>query len=444
MLIPAQITGKIVGVLGLGRSGLAAAASLLAAGATVFLADDHKTTEQLPDGAHLRSWSDWPWTEIDLMVISPGIAHAHPAPHPAAKLATEHNVKVVSEIEIAMLAQPAARIVGITGTNGKSTTTALVGHCLQAAGIAVAVGGNIGDAACQMNDPGPDGVIVLELSSYQLETTPSLRTDVSVVLNISPDHLDRHGGMDGYVAAKAQILRALGGRGLAILGDGDAHVRSLAAAQATTGQSVKIARRNDAPAASAQCPALTGAHNAENAAAAALVLRQLGVGSASIDQGMASFAGLPHRLQHVASAGPIAFVNDSKATNGVAAARALEAFDNIYWIAGGLAKEDGIGAAAQALDHVTGAYLIGESTPIFARALEGRCPATAYGNLHAATAAAFADAWAGGIAATVLLAPAAASFDQFDSFAARGDAFTGIAQQLAASVSGTGRGGAHA
>ena len=444
MLIPVQMTGKIAGVLGLGRSGLAAAASLLAAGATVFLADDHKTPEQLPDGAHLRSWLDWPWTEIDLMVISPGVAHAHPVPHPAAKLAAEYNVGVVSEIEIAMLAQPAARIVGITGTNGKSTTTALVGHCLETAGIAVAIGGNIGDAACQMNDPGPDGVIVLELSSYQLETTPSLRTDVSVVLNISPDHLDRHGGMDGYVAAKARILQALGSRGLAILGEGDAYVRSLAAAHASAGKSVQIARSSDAPAGSAQCHALRGAHSAENAAAAALALRQLGVGSASINQGMASFAGLPHRLQHVASAGPIAFINDSKATNGVAAARALEAFDNIYWIAGGLAKEDGIGAAAQALDHVTGAYLIGESTPIFARALEGRCRATEHGNLYAATTAAFADAWAGGIAATVLLAPAAASFDQFDSFAARGDAFTGIVRQLAASVTGTGGGGANA
>ncbi len=444
MLIPAQINGKIVGVLGLGRSGLAAAASLLAAGATVFLADDYKIPEQLPEDAHLRPWSDWPWTEIDMMVISPGITHSHPTPHLAAKLAAKHNIEVVSEIEIAMLAQPAARIVGITGTNGKSTTTALVGHCIETAGIAVAIGGNIGDAACQINDPGPDGVIVLELSSYQLETTPSLRTDVSVVLNISPDHLDRHGGMDGYVAAKAQILRALKGGGLAILGESDAYVRSLAATQASEGQLVQIARSIDAPAGSAKCPALTGTHNAENAAAAALVLRQLGVGWASINQGMASFAGLPHRLQRVASAGPIAFVNDSKATNGVAAAQALQAFDNIYWIAGGLAKENGIGAAAHALDHVTAAYLIGESAPIFACALEGRCPVTTHGSLHEATTAAFADAWAGGIAATVLLAPAAASFDQFDSFADRGDTFVSIAQQLAASVSGTGTGGARA
>ena len=440
MLIPAKMTGNIVGILGLGRSGLAAAASLLAAGTTVFLADDHKVPEQLPEGARLHPWPDWPWAEIDLMVISPGIARAHPA----AKRAAEHGVGVVSEIEIAMLAQPEARIVGITGTNGKSTTTALIGHCLEVAGIPAAVGGNIGDAACQMNDPGPGGVIVLELSSYQLETTPSLRTDVSVVLNISPDHLDRHGGMDGYVAAKAGILAALGGGGLAVLGEGDSHVRSLATAYAAAGQPIHIARSSDAPAGSAQCPALTGAHNAENAAAAALVLRQLGVDPASIDQGMASFAGLPHRLQHVASAGPIAFVNDSKATNGVAAARALQAFDNIYWIAGGLAKDDGIGAAAQALDHVTSAYLIGESTPIFTSALEGRCPATTHGDLRAATTAAFADAWAGGIAATVLLAPAAASFDQFDSFAVRGDIFTGIARQLAASVSGTSKRDAHA
>ena len=444
MLIPTQMTGKIVGVLGLGKSGLAAAASLLAADATVFMADDHNIPKRLPEGAHLRPWSQWPWAEIDLMVISPGIAHAYPEPHPAAKLAADHDVNVVSEIEIAMLAQPSARIVGITGTNGKSTTTALIGHCLNVAGIPAAVGGNIGDVSCQMDDPGPDGVIVLELSSYQLETTPSLRTDMSVLLNISPDHLDRHGGMDGYVEAKARILKALDGRGLAILGDGDGHVRSLAMAWTAEGHPVEIARSNDAPPSIAACPALTGAHNAENAAAAALVLRQLGVSTTIIDQGMESFAGLPHRLQHVASAGPITFVNDSKATNGVAAARALQAFENIYWVAGGLAKEDGIGAAVQALEHVTSAYLIGESTPVFASALEGRCPATEHGDLRAATTAAFADAWAGGIAATVLLAPAAASFDQFESFAARGDAFTGIARQLAASVGGTGTGGAHA
>lgn len=444
MLIPAQLTGKIIGVLGLGRSGLAAAASLLAAGAAVFLTDDHNSPKQIPTGAQLHPWSDWPWTEIDLVVISPGIAHSFPAPHPAVKLAEEHGVEVVSEIEIAMLANPAARIIGITGTNGKSTTTALIGHCLKIAGIPTAVGGNIGDAACQMDDPGPDGVIVLELSSYQLETTPSLRTDVGVVLNISPDHLDRHGGMDGYIAAKARVISSINGKGLAILGDGDTHVRNLARVAATAGHPVQIACSDAAPSGRDDCPALNGAHNAENAAAAAIVLRQLGVTSENINKGMASFSGLPHRLQHIVSAGPIAFINDSKATNGVAAARALQTFDNIYWIAGGLAKEDGIGPAVQALDHVKCAYLIGESTQIFTSALKGHCPATAHGDLRAATTAAFADAWSGGVAATVLLAPAAASFDQFENFAARGDAFTNIAHQLAASVVGTGKGGAHA
>ncbi len=444
MLIPAQMTGKTVGVLGLGKSGLAATTSLLAAGAAVFLTDDHHIPKRLPKDAQLHPWPDWPWTEIDLMVISPGIAHAFPAPHPAAKLASEYDVEVVSEIEIAMLAKPAARVVGITGTNGKSTTTALIGHCLKVAGIPTAVGGNIGDAACQINDPGPDGVIVLELSSYQLEITPSLRTDVSVVLNISPDHLDRHGGMDGYIAAKTRVISSLDGKGLAVLGEGDTHVRNLATVAANAGHLVQIARGIAAPNGRNKCPALTGTHNAENAAAAAIVLRQLGVTSEDIDQGMASFSGLPHRLQHVVSAGLIAFINDSKATNGVAAARALQAFDNIYWIAGGIAKEDGIGAAMEALGHVKRAYLIGESATIFASALKGSCPAIVHVDLRAATTAAFADAWAGGVAATVLFAPAAASFDQFDNFAARGDAFIDIARQLAASVNGAGKGGAYA
>ena len=232
--------------------------------------------------------------------------------------------------------------MAITGTNGKSTTTALTGHCLRTAGRDVAVGGNIGDAACNLDDPGADGVIVLELSSYQLETTPSLRADVAMLLNITPDHLARHGGMDGYVAAKARILDATGPDGLAVIGGGPRLAR-LADARRNAGAPVTVIDPSDAPDAIKGVASLAGTHNAENAAAAAAGLAALGLSGDEIANGMACFGGLPHRLQTVAAR--LRFVMIPKATNGVAAARALAAFGNIYWIAGGEA-EDGLGEAA--------------------------------------------------------------------------------------------------
>ncbi|MGB1683588.1 MAG: UDP-N-acetylmuramoyl-L-alanine--D-glutamate ligase, partial [Candidatus Puniceispirillaceae bacterium] len=336
----------------------------------------------------------------------------------------------VSEVEIALRAAPQAPIVAITGTNGKSTTTALIGHCLKEVGTAVAVGGNIGRAACSLDDPGPAGVIVLELSSYQLETTPALSPTIAVVLNITPDHLDRHAGMTGYVAAKTRALSALHADGTAVLGCSDDYVKQLANACKERGIRTLLATPNKAPAGHQNCLALRGDHNAENAAAAGLVLGCLGLTNDQIDQGMSSFAGLPHRLQTVATMGPISFVNDSKATNGNAAAKAIAAFSHIYWVAGGLAKEDGLDAVMPHIRNVEKAYLIGSSAAAFAETLHGHCPATIYNNLHDATHAAFDDAKASTVGGTILLAPAAASFDQFDNFGARGDAFCQVAKHL--------------
>ncbi|MGB1826504.1 MAG: UDP-N-acetylmuramoyl-L-alanine--D-glutamate ligase, partial [Candidatus Puniceispirillaceae bacterium] len=365
------MSGTKVGILGLGLSGMAAAHALAAAGARLWLHDDNAAPRgEVPQGAQLCGWQDWPWDELTSMVISPGIPHAHPQPHPAAARAGEAGVEVISEIEIAMRAAPQARIVAITGTNGKSTTTALTGHCLRSAGRAVAVGGNIGDAACNLDDPGADGVIVLELSSYQLETTPSLRADIAMLLNITPDHLARHGGMEGYVAAKARILDAAGAEGLVVIGTGP-HLDPLADARRKAGGKVSIINPSDAPATIAGVASLAGPHNAENAAAAAACLAALGLAEDEIAEGMAGFAGLPHRLQTVASHGGISFVNDSKATNGVAAAKALAAFDNVYWIAGGEAKEDGLGEAAGETAKVAHAYLIGSAAQAFAAELDG-------------------------------------------------------------------------
>ena len=446
MLVPHSMSGKTVGILGLGLSGMAAAHALAAAGATCWLHDDGRAApDDLPANAIPAHWQDWPWDRLDAMVISPGIPHNHPAPHPAAARAMAAGIEIISEVELAMRAAPTARIVAITGTNGKSTTTALIGHCLRTAGISVSVGGNIGEAACNLDDPGADGVIVLELSSYQLETTPALRADVALVLNITPDHLDRHGGMDGYIAAKARILNALQPDGLAVFGEDDGPVGQLAAERAASGGTAVTVSAEDLPTDASLSPALAGPHNAINAAAATACLRRLGMSDADIAKGLAGFAGLPHRMQHVAQRDGIAFINDSKATNGVAAACALAAYDSIYWIAGGEAKADGLGPAAAATGNVARAYLIGSSASDFAATLDGRVPIRLSGDLESATTAAFADASAATGAAgtaTILLSPAAASFDQFDNFVARGDAFCAIARRLAAAATVTG--GAHA
>ena len=429
MLVPHVMSGQTVGVLGLGSSGMAAVASLDAAGVTTFAHDDNSPDTPISNGTLMR-WQDWPWQDLDALVISPGIPHLHPAPHPAAALASAANIEILSEVEIALRGMPQAPIVVITGTNGKSTTTTLVGHCLQEAGKAVAIGGNIGRAACSLDDPGPDGVIVLELSSYQLETTPTLSPTIAVVFNITPDHLDRHGGMAGYVAAKTRALTTLRADGTAILGWSNDHVKQLADACIARGVRTLLAMPDQAPAGRKHCLALRGDHNAENAAAAGLVLHCLGLDRDQIDHGMASFAGLPHRLQTVAKLGPISFINDSKATNGTAAANAIAAFSHIYWIAGGLAKEDGLDAVIPHIGNVKKAYLIGNSATAFAKTLHGQCDTGIYDNLHDATRAAFDDAKDNVSGGTILLAPAAASFDQFDNFGARGDAFCQLARQL--------------
>ena len=435
MLVPDDMNGQTVGVLGLGGSGVAAVAALQAAGAHVVAFDDGKNQQDLP-AIQMTDWRDWPWQNMAAMVISPGIPHLHPTPHPAAAHANSLEIEVISEVELALRAKPQAQLVVVTGTNGKSTTTALIGHCLATAGRAHAIGGNLGDPACSLDDPGKDGVLVLELSSYQLETTPSLAPDISILLNISPDHLDRHGGMNGYIAAKAVVLDRLGADCLAIIGNGDDHVKTLAAATRKRGIKTIIANPDDAPDAQRHSASLAGLHNAENAAAAAFALAALGLNIEVINRGVKSYASLPHRLQTVARCGKIQFVNDSKATNGVAAAKALSAFDDIYWVAGGLAKQDGLAPAIQYLGAVKKAYLIGTAAAEFAKSLDGQCPAAICGDLEKATRAAFDDASAAIDGGTILLAPAAASFDQFTSFGARGDAFAALAQNLCATTEG--------
>lgn len=426
---------QTVGVLGLGLSGRAALTALATAGAKTFAYDDVVSTSDLPD-ITLCDWRRWPWDRLDALVISPGIPHHFPKPHPAAAMAIRHGIEIISEVELALRAKPKARLIAVSGTNGKSTTTALIGHCLKEAGIAVSVGGNIGTPACALDDPGEDGFIVLEISSYQLETTPSLAADVAVLLNISPDHLDRHGGMEGYIAAKARLIDQMKPSGIAITGTADAHIRRLSAQFRQKGTRVITVTAEDAPQALQQSVSLAGAHNAENAAAAAATLLHFGIDKTEIDRAIRSFQSLPHRLQPVADCGKIRFVNDSKATNGVAAAKALGAFRDIYWIAGGLAKEDGLQPVMPWLSAVKKAYLIGSAANQFAASLKDICPAAICGDLDTATRTAFQDASAAAEGGTILLAPAAASFDQFKNFGVRGEAFADLARELCATVRG--------
>jgi UDP-N-acetylmuramoylalanine--D-glutamate ligase len=419
MIIPHQMKGKSIAVLGLGRSGMGACHALLAAEAKCYIYDDHLIPDQPPKGAIVAAPDDWPWAELDALVISPGIPTTYPEPHLAARLAKTNNVPIMSDIALMIGAGVKAKIIGITGTNGKSTTTSLVTHLLNRLGISALSGGNIGTAVMALDDPGPDGVIVLELSSYQLDISPGLKLDAAAVLNITPDHLDRHGGWDGYLDAKARIADALSGATKLLIGD-DAGCQILAQRLPSKVQKINTscAPQTDLP------PSLRGAHNQTNIAAAISLLDQLGITASDWGSLLSDFAGLPHRMEWVAHHNGVDFINDSKATNGVAAAKALSSFPNVYWIAGGQMKDDVLGDAINALDHVCHAYLIGECADSFAAALKGRVPYHHSGDIVVATRQAYDaarhDAKSG---ATVLLSPAAASFDQFTNFEDRGNHF---------------------
>lgn len=428
MIIPANITNKTIGVLGLSRSGLASLDALSAAGARVYAHDDHASPD-MPDAVMHHHYDEWPWDDMDMMVISPGIPQLYPEPHPAAAKARAKNLPMISDIELMMMGAPKAKIVGITGTNGKSTIVSLIDHILTFNGMKTALGGNIGSSAVGLDDPGEDGVIILELSSYQLEITPSLMLDAGGVINITPDHLDRHGGWDGYVVAKSILAKSVKKEGLLVLGD-DAVTATL---KDYSDAAIKLINANDAPDLG-HCAGLAGPHNALNAAMAIAVTQSLGLGMDAILDSLPHFKGLPHRMEAVGAKGQIRFINDSKATNGEAAAEALKSFDDIYWIAGGTAKEDGLGPALDVMDNVRAAYLIGASAEMFAEQIGTRCPHQVMGTMDCAVREAFDDAVKDDREATILLSPAAASFDQFKSFEHRGDTFCRIVEALATSV----------
>jgi UDP-N-acetylmuramoylalanine--D-glutamate ligase len=445
--------GYRVAVLGLGKSGLATARALIASGAEVWAWDDSEDSRAKAREAEipLVDLNNADLREATTLVISPGIPHTHPAPHPVAAKAKEAGLEIVCDIELLARSQREASYIGVTGTNGKSTTTALIGHVLTHAKRAVQVGGNIGTPALMLEPLGPTGSFVLEMSSYQLELVPSIVFDGAVLLNISPDHLDRHGGMAGYIAAKRTIFRRQTSPRFAVIGIDDDVCASIYADLVQAGDQIVIpvsgrggvqggvyaqrgglwdARHGDPVriASLSDCPALPGAHNAQNAAAAAAVALRIGVPPKTIAEALKSFPGLPHRQERVLEKDGVLFVNDSKATNADAAARALGCYEKIRWIAGGRAKEGGIESLRPLFGRIAKAYLIGEAAGDFARAL-GAVPHALCGTLDKAVAQAWNDARDGG--GVILLAPACASWDQFKSFEHRGDAFRGLAKSLA-------------
>jgi UDP-N-acetylmuramoylalanine--D-glutamate ligase len=435
--------GERYAVIGLGRNGAPVADALAAMGAKVAVWDDrHETLRQtrhewLAPPFHLAGYRG--------LVLSPGIPHRLPAPHPAADAARAARVPILSDAELLYVAtrrrQSTARFVGITGTNGKSTTTALLHHMLVSAGWDSAAGGNLGTPALALPALGDGGVYVLEMSSYMLERLQSLRFDVACLLNLSPDHLDRHGDMAGYIAAKRHIFDRQTETDSAIIGIDDPDSEALAASLEGP-RLVRISgarpadlwcdqgtlRDADGPILSmADAPALPGEHNAQNAAAAAAMALALGLPRDRLAGGISSFPGLAHRQQRVASIGGIAWINDSKATNADAAARALACYDRIVWILGGQSKAGGIDSLRPYFPRIAHALLIGRDGPRLSGTLRSAgVPFSLSGTLDAAVAAARSLAPRVG-AEVVLLSPACASFDQFASFEARGDRFTALA-----------------
>ncbi|MGI9482097.1 MAG: UDP-N-acetylmuramoyl-L-alanine--D-glutamate ligase [Hyphomicrobiales bacterium] len=435
-----------IAVFGLGRTGLAAVRALLAARASVVAWDDADASRMsaAETGCELADLSTISWGTIDALMLSPGVPLTHPEPHWTVNMAKGAGVPIIGDTEIFVRALAEAdapvKLIAITGTNGKSTTTALIGHMFESAGRPTEVGGNIGRPVLDLSPPSDGRHYVVEFSSYQIDLTPSLKPDVGILLNLSPDHLDRHGDMAGYAAVKARMFTLQGEGDTAVIGVDDDYCRAIAGAIIRPGKNLVSVQSQlgegiwvedgilHDEADGERCDltgfdSLRGRHNWQNAAMAWATGRALGLSVQEIARAFASFPGLAHRMENVARLGRILFVNDSKATNADASAHALDSFDNIYWIAGGLAKSGGIEGLSEYFGKLSCAYLIGEAAGEFAETLSGQAKTVDAGTIGRAVAMAARDAAAGGDDAVVLLSPACASFDQYRNFELRGDAF---------------------
>ncbi|MDB5626866.1 MAG: UDP-N-acetylmuramoylalanine--D-glutamate ligase [Tardiphaga sp.] len=455
MIPVTSFAGKTVAVFGLGGSGLASCHALRDGGAEVIACDD--SIDRMVEAARanfitadLRSVT---WANFAALILTPGVPLTHPVPHWTVLKAREAGVEVIGDVELfcreRALHAPGAPFIAITGTNGKSTTTALIAHLMREAGYDTQMGGNIGTAILSLEPPRAGRVHVVELSSYQIDLAPSLDPSVGILLNISEDHIDRHGTLAHYAAVKERLVAGVQATGVAIVGIDDDLSSAIADRLAQAGRNVmrvSVTRpvadglsmngttimRNAGAAATviadiANIGSLRGAHNAQNAACASAAVLALGVAPDVLQTGLRSFPGLAHRMEQIGRRNGVLYVNDSKGTNADAAARALSSFKYIYWIAGGKPKSGGITSLAAYFPRVRKAYLIGEAAPKFAATLDGKVPYEISETLDAAIPAAARDAEADAIAdAVVLLSPACASFDQYRNFEIRGDAFRAL------------------
>lgn len=437
--------GKHYAVVGMGKTGRATAEALRESGAHVVTWDDKNA------GPNETPYEQWEWDALDAIVMSPGIAWYYPTMHPIAVLAKQHEVPFIGDIELLYQAQPNAKYIAITGTNGKSTTTTLIAHVLKENGIVSAVGGNLGTPVLELPELGAEGTYVLELSSYQLDLVYSTRFQVAVLLNLSPDHIDHHGSMERYIAAKKHIFDRQTKRDVAVIGVDDVLSDSLAKEMRALKRQCVIPVGTTGKLASGvhvtggiltnsfalkeeggdlrSIKALQGQHNWQNAAAAYAACFAHGLSHADIIGAMQSYPGLKHRMQWLGEIAGVQFVNDSKATNADAAEKALKTYDKIHWIAGGVAKEGGIAPLKPYFPKIRHAYLIGEAAAQFKETLHGT-PTSLSGTLEQAFAAAMHAAKKG---EAVVLAPACASFDQYPNFEARGDAFIALFEKAKAS-----------
>ena len=441
--------GSSIAVFGLGRSGISASLALAAGGAEVSAWDDDPARRRhaAEQGVSLNDLYRIEWDSFRALVLSPGVPLAHPAPHPLVARALTAGIEVVGDMELFARSRPPGRVVGITGTNGKSTTSALTAHLLKSAGRKVQLGGNIGIPVLDLEPLEKDGIYVLELSSFQLDLIRTLVSDVAVLLNISPDHIERHGDFSNYIASKTRIFSRRASTQTSVIGIDDDVCRrihtELAGRRGREIVAVSVQRRvaggvyvrngiliDDTERKATEVVDLTkirsllGVHNWQNAAAAYAAVRSLGLPGSAVAKAFKTFPGLAHRQELVARMGKVSFINDSKATNAAAAARGLACYENIYWIAGGRAKEGGIATLSPYFPAMAHVFLIGESAGAFAQTLDGRVPYTISSEIgkavRQATEMALNDRRAN---AVVLLSPACASFDQFTDFEDRGNRF---------------------
>ncbi len=444
--------------MGLGKTGISVARSLKSGGAEVWAWDDAESQRKGAEAAGVKivNLYECNWQKPAALVLSPGIPDRNPQPHEIASKAREHGCEIICDIDLLARSIQNSFLIGITGTNGKSTTTALLGHILAAAGRRAEIGGNYGIPVLELEPLGSDGIYVLELSSYQLERIPSVSLNISILLNISPDHLERHGGMGGYISSKVSILEQTNSDGFVVVGMDDSHCRGIvlemmAQSKNSSQKMIPISGKSRVPGGVyiegstliddtdyhpqplidlANIKALPGCHNWQNIAAAFSVARVVGITTPVILEAIINFPGLPHRQELVRKIGKVRYINDSKATNCEAAANALACYESIHWIAGGQLKRERVDILHAQLASVKHLYLIGESTSRLSAIFAGKVKTTTAKNLNMAVQQAHNNAQSDGQPAVVLLSPACASFDQFKNFEERGKCFKIAVEQL--------------